>query len=105
MSKNLATARRRARLCLAPASLAVAAALVGWSAPSQAVRFGSEEEGLSGSFDSVLSFGLTQRMSSPDCRIIGNDNGGCNNGTNNLLQRRQGANGYANADFNYTNFD
>lgn len=99
-----AISHRRAGLRLAPATLAVAAAVAGWSAPSQAVRFGSEE-GLSGSFDSVVSFGMTRRMSGIDCRTIGNDSGGCNNGTNNELQARQGANGYANADFNFTNFD
>ena len=88
---------RRPGLRLAPATLAVAAAVAGWSAPSQAVRFGSEE-GLSGSFDSVVSFGMTRRMSGTDCRTIGNDSGGCNNGTNNELQARPGANGYANAE-------
>jgi hypothetical protein len=44
-------------------------------------------------------------MSGIDCRTIGNDSGGCNNGTNNELQARPPANGYANADFNFTNFD
>ncbi len=99
-----AISHRRPGLRLAPATLAVAAALAGWSTASHALRFGSEE-GLSGSFDSIVSFGLTQRMSSPDCRVLGNDSGGCNNGSNNTLQARQGANGYANADFNFTNFD
>ncbi|MBP8133332.1 MAG: DUF1302 domain-containing protein [Zoogloea sp.] len=102
--KKQAITHRRAGLRLAPVTLAVAAVLAGWSLPSQAVRFGSEE-GLSGSIDSVMSFGLMQRMSSADCRTIGKDSGGCNNGTSNTLQARQGANGYANADFNYTNFD
>lgn len=102
--KTKAISRRRAGFGLAPATLAVAAALSAWSAPSQAFRFGSEE-GLSGSFDSVVSFGAIKRMSSPDSRIIGNDSGGTNRGTNNQLQARQGSNGYANADFNFTNFD
>jgi hypothetical protein len=102
--KTKAISRRRAGFGLAPATLAVAAALSAWSDPSQAFRFGSEE-GLSGSFDSIVSFGAIRRMSSPDSRIIGNDSGGTNRGSNTQLQARQGSNGYANADFNYTNFD
>ena len=46
--KTKAISRRRAGFGLAPATLAVAAALSAWSDPSQAFRFGSEE-GLSGS--------------------------------------------------------
>ncbi|MDD3352673.1 DUF1302 domain-containing protein [Zoogloea sp.] len=102
--KTMATSRRRAVFGLAPATLAVAAALTAWSDPSHAFRFGSEE-GLSGSFDSIVSFGVIRRMSSPDARIIGNDSGGSNRGTNTALHAAQGGSGYANADFNYTNFD
>jgi hypothetical protein len=88
---------------------AVAMALAVWTAPSAAFRFGSDDgSGISGSLDSTISFGLTTRLRSPDCLIIGNDSGGCNNGTNNelhSLSQLQPGGGYANADFNYTNFD
>ncbi len=96
------------RLGMTAAALAVTGALAGWSSPSLALRFGSEEQGLTGSFDSTISFGLIRRMSDADCRILGNDSGGCNVGTNNTLHslvQLQPGGGYANADFNYTNFD
>lgn len=76
--------------------------------PAHAVRFGSEEAGWSGSFDSTLSYGLAMRTQSPDCTVLGNDNGGCNVGTRNALSSRYNlaaGTGYANADFNYSNFD
>ncbi|MBX3679200.1 DUF1302 domain-containing protein [Cognatazoarcus halotolerans] len=85
-------------------ALTLGVALASLATPSQAVRFGSGD-GINGSIDSTLSFGFSTRMSGRDCEIISNDSGGCNRGTNNELQRKQGANGYANADFNYTNFD
>lgn len=96
----------RPRLCAGAAIVAAATTL--WSLPAQAFRFGSDTEGLSGSFDSTISFGVIKRLQSPDCRILGNDSGGCNNTTNNALSNvyNLGAfTGYANADFNYTNFD
>ncbi|ATE58625.1 DUF1302 domain-containing protein [Thauera sinica] len=102
--KTQTIAHRRAARAVAPAALALAVAAALWAPASHAFRFGSEE-GLSGSFDSTLSFGLIGRTQSPGCQSIGNDSGGCNNGTNNELQARQGAGGYANADFNFTNFD
>ncbi|TVO65885.1 DUF1302 domain-containing protein [Denitromonas ohlonensis] len=83
---------------------AVALACLSFAGSAHAFRFG-ETDGLRGSFDTTLSFGVISRASNADCRMIGNDNGGCNNGTNNELQRKQGSNGYANADFNYLNFD
>ncbi len=97
-------AHRRAAFALAPSTLALAVAATLFSPASHAFRFGSEE-GLSGSFDSTVSFGMMSRTQSAGCKTLGNDSGGCNNGTNNELQAKQGAGGYANADFNYTNFD
>lgn len=100
-------AHRRARVALAPATLAVAVAATLWAPSSHAFRFGSEE-GLSGSFDSTVSFGMSARTGSAGCSTIGNDSGGCNNGTDNDLSRVYNLGnglGYANADFNFTNFD
>lgn len=92
---------------LAPSILALSVAAACWSPAAHAFRFGSED-GLSGSFDSTISFGVAKRLQSPSCRTISNDSGGCNNGTNNELSRvynLDALTGYANADFNYTNFD
>jgi hypothetical protein len=87
-------------------SVAVVSTFAVLSAPTYAFRFGSEESGITGSFDSVISFGVTQRLASPSCQIVGNDNGGCNSGTNNpLMSFHQGLTGYANADVNYINGD
>lgn len=97
-------AHRRAARALAPSTLALAIAATLWAPASHAFRFGSEE-GLSGSFDSTVSFGVMARTQSAGCSTIGNDSGGCNNGTSNELNAKQGGRGYANADFNFTNFD
>ena len=93
---------RRALAC------ATAALLATLAAPAQAFRFGDATSGWSGSFDSTLSYGLAMRTQSPDCTILGNDNGGCNRGTANSLSPRYNladGTGYANADSSYSNFD
>lgn len=78
-----------------------------WMEPSHAFRFGSED-GISGSLDSTVSYGMASRMESRDCHLLGGDSGGCNNGTNTGLGKFYNlskGNGYANADINYTNAD
>ena len=78
-----------------------------WMQPSHAFMFGSEE-GLSGSFDSTLGYGLATRLESPNCHLVGGDSGGCNDGTNTGLGQYYNlakGNGYANADINYSNGD
>lgn len=78
-----------------------------WAQPGQAFVFGSEA-GVSGSFDSTLSYGFATRLQSPDCNLVGSDSGGCNNGVNTELGRYYNlsrGNGYANADINYSNAD
>ena len=78
-----------------------------WMPSSHALMFGSAE-GVSGSFDSTLSYGFASRLQSPDCHIVGNDSGGCNTGTSNELGGYYNpgrGNGYANADINYSNSD
>jgi len=89
-------------------TLAVLAVLAAWASPSHAVRFGSEESGITGSFDSTISYGVAKRLSAPDCAILGNDNGGCNRASATELSSRYNlgaGTGYANADFNYGNSD
>jgi len=104
-------ARRRATLVPSGVTLATLLASALWSGQAQAVRFGSEE-GLSGSFDSVVSLGAIRRMSGPDRTIIGNDNGGDiptpSTAPSELHQKVNlpgNPGGYANADFNFLNFD
>ncbi|MBI2309071.1 MAG: DUF1302 domain-containing protein [Rhodocyclales bacterium] len=112
MNKDSKTVRRP-RTAIRQSVLVLAASLCAslWSANAHAFRFGSED-GLSGSFDSVLSVGAIRRMSSPDARVIGNDNGGripTPSTSPSELHRKinlpGNPGGYANADFNYMNFD
>ncbi|AZC18415.1 DUF1302 domain-containing protein [Pseudomonas sp. CMR5c] len=86
---------------------ATVASSLAWMPASHAVLFGSSD-GISGSFDSTLSYGFASRLQSPDCKLLGNDSGGCNNGTGNDLGRYYNlsrGNGYANADINFSNAD
>jgi hypothetical protein len=101
------------RHALAPSGVMLATALITapWSDNAHAVRFGSEE-GLSGSFDTVVSIGAIRRMSSPNPTIIGNDNGGniptpstAPSELHTKVNAPSNPGGYANADFNYLNFD
>ncbi|MFJ3054982.1 DUF1302 domain-containing protein [Herbaspirillum sp. NPDC087042] len=89
-------------------AVAAAAALSTMSLSAHAVQFGDADAGWSGSFDSTVSYGMTMRTQSSDCSVVGNDHGGCNRGTSNALSSRYNlasGTGYANADFNYSNFD
>lgn len=95
----------RAKNSLALAVMAASSLL--WMEPSHAFRFGSEE-GISGSFDSTLSYGFAQRLESRDCHILGGDSGGCNEGTNTELGQFYNlgrGNGYVNKDINFSNAD
>lgn len=91
------------RHTLALAAAAVAASL---SLPVHAGKF-ELENGVTGSFDTTLSFGAQRRMSSPDKSIIGNDSGGSvpTTGLLGTLVNGAGNGGSANPDFNYTNVD
>ena len=68
--------------------------------PAAAVKF--EGESVSGSFDSTISFGIQKRLQAQDCRIIGNDNGGCaaTTGTLGTVVNGSGFGATANPDFN-----
>jgi hypothetical protein len=92
-----------------PVALALALAFGGGalvaSAPVMAVKFGGE--GWKGSFDSTISFGLQRRMQDRDCRLIGNDNGGCVATSGVLGERVNGPGGgiTSNPDFNFLQTD
>ncbi|SIP93937.1 DUF1302 domain-containing protein [Aquipseudomonas alcaligenes] len=89
-------------------TLALLLATGAGSLPAMAFTFGGEGERVWGSFDSTLSYGLSQRLQSRDCSIIGNDSGGCNPGVDNELSRYYNlasGTGYANVDNNYSNAD
>jgi hypothetical protein len=78
-----------------------------WLPPAQALQF-NFANGVTGSFDSTLSLGISQRLESADCQILGGDNGGCNNGVSTQLgdyYNLAKGNGYVNADINYSNAD
>lgn len=95
------------RACNTSTLALLAASGLLWAQPGQAFVFGSDE-GVSGSFDSTLSYGFAQRLQSPDCKLLGGDSGGCNNGSNTELGQYYNlakGNGYANADINYSNAD
>ncbi|MDF5816598.1 DUF1302 family protein [Pseudomonas aeruginosa] len=75
--KTCGAAALQAKPCLhnpLALSIALASGLL-WTQPSYAVLFGSEE-GISGSFDSTLSYGFATRLQSPDCHLLGGDSGG-----------------------------
>lgn len=89
-------------------ALAIAIAALGATLanPAAAEKF-ELENGMSGSFDTTISFGLQRRMKSPDRSIIGNDSGG-NVPTQSALGSLINGPGMgftANPDFNYTQTD
>lgn len=89
-----------------PAALAIAAIGLGVANPALAFKF-DLDNGISGSLDSTLSFGIQRRMQSSDRSIIGNDSGGNVPTTGQLGEKVNGAGNGAtsNPDFNYTNID
>ncbi|MBK7768698.1 MAG: DUF1302 family protein [Sulfuritalea sp.] len=93
---------KKTSLQLKPLALAIATLGATFANPAAAVKF-EMENGITGSFDSTISFGAQMRMQSPDKSIIGNDNGG--NVPTVGDPRIHGATGYANPDFNYLNTD
>ena len=68
--------------------------------PASALEF--ENGSVKGSFDSTISFGVQKRLQGRDCRIIGNDNGGCapTSGTLGTLVNGPGFGFTASPDFN-----
>jgi hypothetical protein len=86
--------------------IVLAAAALGVAGPAAAFKF-DLDNGISGSFDSTLSFGVQRRMSSPSSSLIGNDSGGsvATTGALGSLVNGAGQGATANPDFNYTNVD
>ena len=87
--------------------LAVAVAAIGLVAgPAHAFKF-DMDNGISGSFDSTISYGLQVRLKSPNKSMVGNDNGGNVPTIGRLGQLvNPGDSGFSsNPDFNYTNID
>ena len=100
---------RRSTIALRLPRSAVALALAGafgLAAPA-AVAATFETESVKGSFDSTVSFGMQWRMAGTDCRLVGNDNGGCVPITGLLgeVVNGPGFGATSNPDFNYLQSD
>lgn len=80
---------------------AIAALSLGATLPAHAFKFDTDS-GLSGTFDSTISYGIQIRMKSPDQTMIGRDSGGTAPLGGALNANPNNA---ADADFNYTNID
>jgi len=97
---------RKISLQLKPLALAIAAIGATFANPAAAFKF-EMENGITGSFDSTISFGMQTRMQSTDKSIIGNDNGG-NTPTQSELGVKVNGAGFgftADPDFNYLQAD
>jgi hypothetical protein len=66
---------KKTYLKIKPLALAIAALGAAFANPAAAFKF-EMENGITGSFDSTISFGAQMRMQSTDKSIISNDNGG-----------------------------
>lgn len=93
-------------LKIKPLAFAVAALGATFVNPAVAGKF-ALENGLTGSFDSTISFGMQMRMEGRDKSIISNDNGG-NVPTVGMLSEKVNGPGFgfnSNPDFNYLQTD
>ena len=97
---------KKTTLRLKPLALAIAALGATFATPATAFKF-EMENGITGSFDSTISFGMQTRMQSTDKSIIGLDNGGTVATVSELGVKSNGpgAGGSANPDFNYLQTD
>lgn len=89
-----------------PLATMIAAIGLGTSLPAHAFKF-DLDNGITGSFDSTISFGVQMRLQSPDKSIIGNDSGGNVATTGKLGERVNGPGGGIASipDFNYAQAD
>lgn len=87
-------------------ALAIAALGAGLASPAHAFKF-DLDNGVSGSLDSTISFGVQRRMQSPDSRIVGRDSGGSATIGSPMgdLVNGTGIGALTPADFNYSNTD
>jgi hypothetical protein len=97
---------KKTYLKIKPLALAIAALGATFATPAAAFKF-EMENGITGSFDSTISFGMQTRMQSTDKSIIGLDNGGTVATVSELGVKSNGpgAGGSANPDFNYLQTD
>ena len=97
---------KKTYLKIKPLALAIAALGATFATPATAFKF-EMENGITGSFDSTISFGMQTRMQSTDKSIIGLDNGGTVATVSELGVKSNGpgAGGSANPDFNYLQTD
>ncbi|MBK7023737.1 MAG: DUF1302 domain-containing protein [Sulfuritalea sp.] len=97
---------KKTYLKIKPLALAIAALGATFATPAAAFKF-EMENGITGSFDSTISFGMQTRMQSTDKSIIGRDNGGTVATVSELGVKSNGpgAGGSANPDFNYLQTD
>jgi hypothetical protein len=93
---------KKTSLQLKPLALAIAALGAAFATPAAAFKF-DLDNGITGSFDSTISFGAQMRMQSTDKSIIGRDNGGTVPTAGD--PKIHLPSGYANPDFNYLNTD
>lgn len=89
-----------------PAAIAIATLGLGAASPALAFKF-DLDNGVTGSFDSTISYGVQRRMQSPNKGLVSNDNGGSVPTTGQLGRLvNPGDSGFtSNPDFNYTNVD
>lgn len=97
---------KKTSLQFKPLALAIATLGATFANPAAAFKF-EMENGITGSFDSTISFGAQMRMQSTDKSIIGNDNGGNVATVGDLGFKVNGpaGAGAANPDFNYLQTD
>jgi hypothetical protein len=97
---------KKTTMCWSPLAAMIATIGLGTSLPAQAFKF-EMENGITGSFDSTISFGVQARMQSPDRSIISNDSGGNVATTGKLGERVNGPGGGIASipDFNYAQAD
>ncbi len=96
---------KKTYLKIKPLALAIAALGATFATPAAAFKF-EMENGITGSFDSTISFGMQTRLQSPDKSIIGRDNGGTVATTSEVGEKVNPGNpGTANPDFNYLQTD
>ena len=92
---------RKTRLAAALGALGM-----GLANPAHAFKF-DLDNGVTGSFDSTISFGVQRRMQSPDKSIVGIDSGGSVGVTGAMgeLVNGPGGGAFSVPDFNYANID
>ena len=97
---------KKTMMARSPVATMIAAIGLATRLPAHAFKF-ELDNGITGSFDSTISFGVQMRLQSPDKSIIGNDSGGNVATTGKLGERVNGPGGGIASipDFNYAQAD